>query len=296
MNDKRNNLKPGSGNYPALHFSVPVLATLLLAWAAPVLASSDGNFSTANFTGQTPGMDCTLCHTQSANFEPDVMLTGPTLVAINTSAEFVLQITENGSPFPERGGFQIAVSDGELDPGDATVQELSTSNRLSHNNAKDFTGDASTVSVTWPIQFMATTAGNYTFYWCGNAANGMAGSNGDSIACGTREIVVCDNCDDDDNDGVLNDQDNCTVVFNPSQCDSDSDGFGNHCDGDLDNSGGIANFGDLAVFRTQFGAASDEPIYDVADFDCSGGLVNFEDLSSFGQLFGTAPGPAAGGD
>lgn len=35
--------------------------------------------------------------------------------------------------------------------------------------------------------------------------------------------------------GVPNPSDNCTLVANASQCDSDSDGYGNHCDGDLNN-------------------------------------------------------------
>ena len=40
-----------------------------------------------------------------------------------------------------------------------------------------------------------------------------------------------------DSDGVPDASDNCVLVQNPTQCDTDSDGFGNHCDGDFDDNG-----------------------------------------------------------
>jgi hypothetical protein len=102
---------------------------------------------------------------------------------------------------------------------------------------------------------------------------------------------------DADSDGAHDEQDNCINAANGplipdgggnSQRDTDGDGIGNLCDGDLDNSGGIVNYTDLAAFRAVFGTANAN-----ADLDGSGGIVNYTDLALFRGLFGKAPGPSA---
>ena len=91
--------------------------------------------------------------------------------------------------------------------------------------------------------------------------------------------------DDSDGDGIPDDLDNCIEVANPDQRDSDGDGYGNACDGDLDNNG-FVNFTDLAIFRSRFGSSDPD-----ADLDGSGS-VNFADLARFRELFGRPPGPS----
>lgn len=92
---------------------------------------------------------------------------------------------------------------------------------------------------------------------------------------------------DSDVDGVPNVLDNCILVANPSQLDSDDDGYGNRCDGDLNNSRGLVNSVDLNLFRQRLGTVNA-----LADLDGIGGLVNSVDLFIFRSLLGKPPGPS----
>jgi hypothetical protein len=74
---------------------------------------------------------------------------------------------------------------------------------------------------------------------------------------------------DSDGDGVDNHFDNCSSLSNPSQCDSDGDGYGNRCDGDLNNNG-FTNAQDTTLFRQQLGLPSVAPAYNQADLNCNG--------------------------
>jgi hypothetical protein len=105
---------------------------------------------------------------------------------------------------------------------------------------------------------------------------------GQHVDFGTVTVLVIH---DQDGDGVSDEVDNCTLVPNPDQRDTDGDGYGNVCDADL-NEDGMVNFQDLAVFRQKF--ASGDPD---ADFD-GNGIVNFADLARLRVLFLKPPGPS----
>jgi len=92
---------------------------------------------------------------------------------------------------------------------------------------------------------------------------------------------------DTDMDGVPDVADNCSLVMNASQLDSNGDGFGNACDPDLDDNG-VVNFLDVSVFATQFNSSSGGP----ADFN-GDGFVNFVDLAILPDYFLGPPGPGA---
>lgn len=92
---------------------------------------------------------------------------------------------------------------------------------------------------------------------------------------------------DSDLDGVNDDLDNCTLVPNPGQTDTDGDGYGNRCDPDLNNNCRI-DFADLGLMRSVFFTADPD-----ADLDVSGS-VNFSDLMIMRQFFFMEPGPGLG--
>ena len=95
----------------------------------------------------------------------------------------------------------------------------------------------------------------------------------------------CDAVDDIDHDGIVDALDNCMLVPNPNQRDTDNDGYGNRCDADFNNNG-FVNAADLALFKSRFGTNDVD-----ADLDGSG-FVNAADLAIFKSLFGKAPGPS----
>ncbi len=101
---------------------------------------------------------------------------------------------------------------------------------------------------------------------------------------------------DTDADGAPNIADNCRLKANntgaAAQCDSDGDGIGNRCDGDLNNNG-ATNAQDTSMFRPRLGMAVPGPVFDKADFNCNG-IVNAQDTSIFRTLLGAPPGPGAG--
>jgi len=86
-----------------------------------------------------------------------------------------------------------------------------------------------------------------------------------------------------DDDAVPDRFDNCALVFNQAQRDTDSDGFGNVCDPDF-NQDCVINFQDLGLLRSEF--FGDNLNYDL-DND---GSVNFVDLGILRQYFFGAPG------
>ncbi|HIF94832.1 MAG: thrombospondin type 3 repeat-containing protein [Myxococcales bacterium] len=110
------------------------------------------------------------------------------------------------------------------------------------------------------------------------------------IAASLAFVANAGSIDDTDTDLIPDVFDNCSLVANgpagQDQLDADADGFGNICDGDLDQDGVVAG-SDFAAFVALFGAAGS-----AADFD-GDGVVAGSDFAAFVALFGSAPGPGA---
>ncbi|MFK8029447.1 MAG: PKD domain-containing protein [Gammaproteobacteria bacterium] len=90
--------------------------------------------------------------------------------------------------------------------------------------------------------------------------------------------------DDTDGDGILDPVDNCVLVANAPQRDTDGDGIGNFCDADLNNDG-VINFIDITLWTPSF-LGTDED----ADFN-GDGTVNFLDYIIITNAFLQQPGP-----
>ena len=91
---------------------------------------------------------------------------------------------------------------------------------------------------------------------------------------------------DTDGDGVDDSVDNCTLVSNSAQQDTDNDGFGNACDTDFNNDG-VTNGLDVGLLKAAFGTSGpDEDLN-------QDGVVNGLDVGILKQYFGSAPGPSA---
>ncbi|MFK8028667.1 MAG: di-heme oxidoredictase family protein [Gammaproteobacteria bacterium] len=92
---------------------------------------------------------------------------------------------------------------------------------------------------------------------------------------------------DTDGDGIGDLTDNCTLVSNANQRDTNQDGFGNACDPDLDNNG-IINFVDVSIWAASFNTTTN------GDADFNGdGAANFLDYAMIPDFFLQPPGPAA---
>jgi hypothetical protein len=96
---------------------------------------------------------------------------------------------------------------------------------------------------------------------------------------------------DQDGDGVGDDADNCLVEANPSQLDTNLDGFGNACDADYTDDA-LVGAPDFLIFGPAFGSQTGEPAYD-EDVDADGdGVIGLAEFLLIGQSFGGPPGPS----
>ncbi len=92
-----------------------------------------------------------------------------------------------------------------------------------------------------------------------------------------------------DADGIGDCIDNCSTVDNATQIDTNSDGYGNKCDPDIDNDGTVGG-GDLATLKANFLVAVPPASPDI-DFD-GDGTVGGGDLAILKTFFLGPPGPS----
>ena len=121
----------------------------------------------------------------------------------------------------------------------------------------------------------------------------LATEDGASQAFQTRSVLVAPFVDDD-GDGTVNVFDNCLAVPNPDQLDTDGDGYGNLCDGDLNNDG-KTNTLDLNLYKLAHRTNVGNPSYN-PDADFNGDdRINTLDLNIYKTLHRKPPGPSCCG-
>jgi hypothetical protein len=108
------------------------------------------------------------------------------------------------------------------------------------------------------------------------------------------ESAECQTVLDLDGDGVFGMEDNCTLVANADQLDTDGDGYGNRCDGDLNNDGNT-NTLDLNLYKLAHRTRAGDANYNTdADFN-GDGVINTLDLNIYKSLHRLPPGPSCCG-
>jgi len=97
-------------------------------------------------------------------------------------------------------------------------------------------------------------------------------ADGDGI-CAPEDECPNDGLNDVDGDGVCTDLDNCVATANSAQVDSDNDGVGNACDGDLDGDG-IVGVLDVAIFAACTGQTTGLGVGPPEDPNCEESDMN----------------------
>ena len=71
------------------------------------------------------------------------------------------------------------------------------------------------------------------------------------VVAGLPSMSGAGSCPDQDSDTICDPDDNCLTHPNPSQTDTTGDGYGNVCDADWDNNGGVGGT-DLGQWKVHF--------------------------------------------
>jgi hypothetical protein len=227
-----------------------------VAYGIDTYDTSGGAVSAADLNGDQ--IDDLVIGADNAGIGPSPSYAGQVYVIYGDTGPWAPEL-ELANLLPENGGDgSVGVVLNGIDRSDNTGLSLSTGGDVNGDGMKDL---------------LIGAPGEYTYYGFNQPG---------------RAFVVFGRAaePDADADGVVDAQDNCTLAANTDQRDTDADGFGNLCDGDLDNNCSI-NFTDLGLMKSVFFLSGD------LDADLNGDLsVNFTDLGLMKQVFFTPPGPS----
>jgi hypothetical protein len=206
----------------------------------------------------------------AVNFEPLFVQAFPVTDAGQTINQPEATVPATAAAFDEGGNF-IDVRYGPLTPtGDYHLDGASSLLDVgSFNTLTDLIFNGAPVDIDYDLR------PNGTFPDIG-ADEGQSGG-----GSGGGPLAVIDS----DGDGVLDSADNCTLVANPGQEESDGDIYGDACDADFNNDG-VVDFGDVMVALGLINQPGPK-----ADFD-QNGVVNFGDITHLLGMLNTPSGPS----
>jgi hypothetical protein len=227
------------------------------------------------------------------------------VTAANTTSRTYLT-TLASSPAPTiknqviNGTWNSAITNssvGALNNGDATPPAT--------NNSYPATGDYPTSDLTNPVTSGFTFWGSSTDntgpgntdlflfnYVAGTAPTGNAAVSATYPSAQARltatQLQFVTLSVDTDGDGIADTLDNCTLVSNANQRDTNGDGYGNICDPDF-NGDGTVNINDFNRLKARLNIL---PVVDV-DTDLDGnGAVNINDFNRLKSFLGKPTGPS----
>ena len=201
--------------------------------------------------------------------------------------DYTIDITNNG-PVPASN---VTLTDG-LTAGVGYVQATPSQGGCSETGGTvtcllGVLADGASATVT--VTVTAITPGSW-----GNAVSVSADEVDSNMANNevTLDTIVFPDQDGDwDGDGIDDATDNCSAATNADQLDADGDGYGNLCDGDLNNDGNT-NTLDLNLYKLAHRTIVGDANYDVdADFN-GDGRINTLDLNIYKGLHRKPPGPS----
>ena len=172
-------------------FSLILGASLFISYSG----GRDGNYAGAPQTGGGNEPTCANCHSGGSTTGSSVALSGVPSSYVKGRLYPLTLTLVHGSPIPTSvGGFQIVATNGT---SNGMIGSFTASSGTRVNNVSRLTHDSrallSSGTTSWTINWTAPTTGaptNVVFYYVGNAANGIDGSDGDAILTGNTGTVL----------------------------------------------------------------------------------------------------------